>query len=138
MNSERTSTMLEPNHVGTFRVTWTQHLSVQCLAKSRKQSDHPVRTRMLCMKSVWSIQTFAVHKHLQVHQCFLTNICSSQMPLSSQILALFYNCFLFTYFGEPYGLQGGVSEPHWLKMISDGSPKFLNFYFHFKMISDDH
>ena len=54
--------------------------------------DADVKTRMLCIKSVWSIQTFAVHKHLQVRKILVNHMV------------------------RRWGL--GL-EPHWLKMISD-------------------
>ncbi len=41
----------------------------KALARTRRSTETPAnetRTRMLRIKSVWSLQTFAVHKHLQV------------------------------------------------------------------------
>ncbi len=57
-----------------------------------------ISTRMLRIKSVWSIQTFVVHKHLQVHQSY----------------------------GLRGWVGVGGSEPHWLKMISDHHWPFWN------------
>ncbi len=58
-------------------------------------------TRMLCIKSMWSIQTFAIHECLQVPR--------------------FWHCLLFwwTILVNHMVHGGGGAEPHWLKMISD-------------------
>ncbi len=94
-----------------------------------------VWTRMQCIKSMWSIQTFTVHKPKIFFENFgepyglCWGVCGTILAQNDQwssLIILKWKFFLRILVNHMVCGGGGVSEPHWLKMISDHHWPFWN------------